>query len=179
MGKGYCTVTDVRNALTPSGLESDRETAANLPDEQIQDQIDEAEGIVDTYLNNRYQIILEEIEVEDPDNPGNTLVWLVAPVPVRGLTRNIAAFLSALVYRKNKDLAEDDPIRLRYTLSMDLLEKVLSGKIVLPLPTNETPPQGVEIFNPYEGDLFTMCDVGLGYETSGKQVYWPYQQWVM
>lgn len=174
----YCTIRDVRNALAPSGA-SDQETAAKLPDWQIEDQINEAEGVVNTYLLSKYTITTVEVEEDDPDNPGNILVSTVAPPPVRAFTRNIAAYLSALVFRKSKDLTEDDPIRLRYAQTMDLLNRIADGKILLPLPPAGSTAQDVEIFNPYTGDLFTLSDVGLGYESQGKQVYWPANQWVI
>lgn len=172
----YCTVRDVRNALTPDGSVSDTATAASLDDWQIEDQINEAEGIVASYISQRYTITSEEVEEPNPEDPEEVWVSFVAPDPIRAWTRNIAAYLSALVYRKNKDLTEDDPIRLRYTLTMENLKAVRDGLMDIDLPGTETGGSVVHVENLYEGDLFGMEDVGLGYVgSSSSQRLWPYR----
>ena len=47
----YCTVPDVRAALTPGGVQAgdSGQTAASLEDWQIRDAIDEGEGMVNGY----------------------------------------------------------------------------------------------------------------------------------
>lgn len=171
----YCTVRDVRLALTPNGsVDDENQTGASLPDYQIEDAISEAEGIVKMYLASRYTIPTGEVEEINPEDPGETWVNVVAPPPVRGWTRNIAAFLAALTFRKNKDLPEDDPIRLRYKLAMSMLMEVRDRRLDLDLPATITDDdQGVTVVNLYEGTLFGLEDVGLEYDGRTAQRLWP------
>lgn len=172
----YCTPADVRAALTPGGVTDDLQTAASLEDWQLLDAIDEAEGTINGYLKG-YQIIVEIHEEVDPDDPNNVVGFTAAPDPVRRWTRDIAAYLGALTFRKNKDLPEDDPIRLRFNMAMDLLKQVLSGTLVLPLPVNEDGKSKVEIFNLYDGTLFGPEDFHLGPDPSHVQVLIPLNGW--
>ncbi len=175
----YCTLRDVRAALTPGASSTDIETAAGFDDWQIEDGIEEAEGIVNAHVLSRYTIPTGEVEVEDPENPGNTLVWVVAPSPVRGWTRDIAAWLVTLTHRKSKDIGEDDPVRLRYLMVMGMLEDIRDRKSSLPgsvfPPAEEDSVSAVFVENLYEGKLFDPEDFGLGYGAPyrGPQVYWP------
>ena len=172
----YCTPSDVRAALTPGGVDDAQQTAASLPDWQILDAIDEAEGVVNGYFNG-YDIIVEIHEEVDPDDPNNTVGFTAAPDPVRRWTRNIAAYLAALTFRKNKDLPKDDPIRLRYEATMGWLADVRSGKIIPPLPVVVGGGHKVEIFNLYEGTLFGPEDFHLGPDPSHVQVMVPLNGW--
>lgn len=172
----FCTPADVRAALTPGGIADSDQTAASLTDWQLLDAIDEAEGSVAGYFRG-YQIIVEIHEEPDPDNPNNTVVFTAAPDPVRRWTRDVAAYLAALTFRKNKDLPEDDPIRLRYNMAMGFLNDVRSGKIIPPLPVVEDGKSKVEIFNLYEGTLFSPEDFHLGPDTSHVQVIVPAVGW--
>lgn len=172
----YCTPNDVRAALTPGGVTDQDQTAASLPDWQLLDAIDEAEDMVNAYLV-AYSIVVETHEVDDPDNPGNTAVFVAAPNPVRRWTRDIAAYLATLTFRKNKDLPEDDPIRLRYSIVVGLLAQVRSGILLLPLPIVEGGGHQVEIFNLYDGTLFGPEDFGLGLDQSHVQVLQPLNGW--
>lgn len=160
----YCTVRDVRLALTPSGDPADGSTGAGLPDWQIEDAINEAEGTINAFIATRYSIITIEVDEVNPEDPLETWVWTVAPSPIRGWTRDIAAYLCALTYRRNKDLAEDDPIRLRYNMVLGFLLAVRDRQMDISLPVNETDDQGVHVENLYEGDLFSLEDFGLGHE---------------
>ncbi len=176
----YCTVRDVRVALTPNGVGDNSGTAAELEDWQIENAITEAEGVVSSYIASRYTIYSEEVEELNPEDPEEVWLSVVAPEPVRSWTRNIAAYLAALTYRRNKDLTEDDPIRLRYTHTMENLVAVRDGRMDLDLPGTEVDTSGVHVENLYTGDLFGLEDVGLGYAGSGQaQRYWPYRDDVM
>lgn len=161
--KGYCIPHDVRLALAPLSEFSEKSTAASLTDEQINDAIDEAEDIVDSYVLGRYTIPIIDFEQDDPDNPGFVLVYNVAPDPVRGLTRNIAAYLATLTFRKNKDLPEDDPIRLRYRMTMEILGSIRGSVSILPdvFEPVTSGSDAVYVENLYQGTLFGMEDVGL------------------
>lgn len=174
----YCTVRDVRLALTPGGVDENQpkgETAAILPDWQILDAIDEAEALINAYVAARYNIVTAEVEEENPENPAETWVNEVAPAPIRSWTRSIAAYLGALTYRRNKDLGEDDPIRLRYNLVMDLLRGVRDHQIGLPLPATDNVGFAPHAENLYEGQLFDLEDFQLGVNDRfiRHQYLWP------
>lgn len=169
--KGYCTAADVRLALAPLSDYNDVATAAKLTDPQIEDAISEAEGIVDSYTSARYTIPLV----------GTIPSPITAPAPVRGLTRSVAAYLAALTFRKNKDLTEDDPIRLRYGVALGVLTSIRDRKANLDeevfLPVDDE-SQGVTVVNLYEGTLFTMADVGLVPDPSSySRVAIPLRGW--
>jgi phage gp36-like protein len=178
----YCTIRDVRLALTPSADAEAKDTAASLPDWQIEDAISEAEGWVNTYILARYTIPSVEVSENPPEDvpDAGILVSFVAPSPVRGWTRDIAAYLATLTFRKHKDLGKDDPVRLRYAMVVALLEAIRDGKSDLPSATFppadvDSTSQGVHVENLYEGKLFSPDDFGLGYGApyQGPQVYWP------
>lgn len=173
----YCTIRDVRLALTPSALETDNETAAKLPDWQIEDAIAEAEGTINAFLLSRYTIPTMEVEEPNPENPLEVWVWIVAASPIRGWTRDIAAWLCALTFRRNKDLPEDDPIRLRYLMVLGFLTAVRDRNMDLPLPGADTgDDQGVTVVNLYDGNLFGLEDFNLGYDGHRQaQRFWPYR----
>jgi phage gp36-like protein len=144
----YCSVADVRLALTPAGVATDDATGATLNDDGIEDAIAEASGTVDAYIATRYTIEM------DGD---------VATAPVRYWTRTIAAYLAHLTQKRNRDVVPDDPIRLRYTATIAMLEAVRDGKANLPLEPAENDDVGEgAIFNLYpDPPLFDMEDVGL------------------
>lgn len=168
----YCTPADVRAALTPGGVSDDDQTAASLPDWQIADAIDEAESIVNIYTGD-YSIVPVEVVDQDPDDPNNVPPYTVAPSPIRRWTRDIAAYLATLTFRKGKDLTPDDPIRLRFAIVMALLADVRSNATILPLPPAEgTSGDDVEIFNLYEGTLFGPEDFNLTRSGQDVQRIW-------
>lgn len=149
----YSSPADVRNALAPGASEA-VDTAASLADDQITDAIKEADGVVDTYIYALYGI------PQDPDNLD------VAIFPVRGWSRDIAAYLATLTFRKSKDMEENDPVRLRYNQVISLLQKIADGELQPNLPQPATPPdgygsQGAFVYNLYPGKLFTAADVFL------------------
>ena len=174
----YCTVKDVRTALTSGAV---AENAASLEDWQIEDAIDQAEGTVNAFLSLRYVIPVPvtEIEEDDPDNPGNVLVNEVAAAPIRYWTRDIAAWYCVLTHRMSKDISEDDPIRLHRNEAVELLTAVRDRKsnLAIPLvPVDEGGSQ-VEIFNLYEGNLFGPEDQNLTIDSSQTQHYIRSARW--
>lgn len=159
----YSSVEDVRNALTPGADSDDASTAAGLEDEQLNDSISEADAIIDAWIAGTVKIP----SVIDDDHPDG-----VAPYPVRYYSRNIAAWLATLTFKRNKDVPPDDPVRLRYIETMKLLERIASGDFVLPNPpfepTDDGGAGGGEVFNQYEGTLFGPSDFNLGYGGSRR-----------
>lgn len=135
----WASLTDVREAL--SSPESAAGTAASLPDGLLQAQVEEAEGLVNLYLS-EYEVPL--------DDSG------LAPQPVRGWVRNIAAYLAHLVWMRGKDVPMDEPNRLRYTDTLRFLEKVQNGEFLLTFSRVEGGASGDGgVYNVYEGRLLT------------------------
>lgn len=163
----YCTVQDVRTALAPGVvIPNATPDASSLPDWQIKDAIEAAEGVVNAHVLSRYQIILADTTVPAPV-PGDddaTAQAEVAPSPIRAWTRDIAAWYITLTFNKAKDIEADDPIRLRMGLVMDLLRDVRDRKSIIALPPvddAENTASGAEIYNLYEGTLFGPEDFSL------------------
>jgi hypothetical protein len=156
----YSLVEDVRNALTPGGSSSDTTTAASFSDAQIEDAINEADSIIDTHISLLYDI------PQDPDEA------LVAVEPVRWWSRDIAAYLATLTFKRSKDIPADEPIRLRFALVMSLLVAIRDGKASVELPPADGGSE-VVVQNLYTGYLFGPEDFGLapaGYSGPG---IWP------
>lgn len=180
----YSSVQDVRLALTPGALPSNQETAASFQDAQLEDAIREADGIIDTYISQWYTVPTVEETVPDVDNPPNQVTQTVAPYPVRGWSRSIAAYLATLTFMKHKDVGEDDPVRLRYNMAIAMLtsirdrESYLNPNVFPPVEDPVAANQGVYVINPYEGELFEPSDFRLAPEGySNPQVLWPNHRW--
>lgn len=156
----YSSVFDVRNALTPGASSSDATTASSLSEAQIVDAINEADSRIDGYLPADYTVPMQEIQqsTEDPLPPPQE----VAHNLIRFWSRDIAAYLATLTFKRNKDVSSDDPVRLRYNMAMSDLEKVARG--ILVLPPDATPGDevgNVFIANQYEGRMFGLEDFDL------------------
>jgi phage gp36-like protein len=167
----YSSPTDVRFALTPGGDEADKSTAAILEDDQITDAIKEADGTIDTYIFSLFGI------PQDPDTPE------VAVYPVRAWSRDIAAYLATLTYRKFKDYGEDEPVRQRYKFVIDLLDKIAAGKLRPNLPQPPDPgdgvgPQGAFVYNVNSFKLFRPSDIWVPppWARGGRNPAWTYVQ---
>lgn len=105
----------------------------------------------------RYSVPVETVLQGDPP-----LEQEVAVQPVRYWSRNIAAYLATLTWRKGTDLTADDPVRLRYDSTMQLLTAIRDGKATVDLPdADDTAPGEITVINSYEGKLFTAEDFGL------------------
>lgn len=159
----YSSALDVRNALTPEGASTDGSTAATLSDTQITDSIAEADGLIDAYVGSRYAIVLD-----------TTLTPNVAKGVIRWWSRTIAAYLATLTYKRNQDVPADEPIRLRYDMVMELLEKVRNGTLDLNLVPVDNDSTDVFVENLYEGDLFTPAMFGLDPRFPNR---WPRDLW--
>lgn len=149
----YCSPIDVRNALTPGATSTDPSTGAGLSDEQIDDAIRQADSRINGYLPSDYIVPTETLE--------NTLI--VSTPPFRYWSRDIAAYLATLTYRRSKDLSQDDPVRLRYQDTM--LELGLVAKGVFELPpssgSEDVASGDVFVYNQYQGQLFGPKDFAL------------------
>lgn len=164
----YSTVDDVRDALAPGGSNA-ANTAASLEDVQIRNAIEEADSTIDSYLLRRYSIPQEDTEA------GGQVVKVAVP-PVRWYSRNIAAYLATLTWRRGKDIGEDDPVRLRYRDTVDLLRRVQANEADLSslppfVPPNQT--SDVLALNAYEGTLFGPRDFSLRHTAQIYPDTWP------
>lgn len=168
----YSTAEMVRSALAPGDWvefpESDPDnptgTAADLEDVQLDDAIAEADATIDSYLGSHY---VSPVGIVAPAT--------TAPHPIDYWSRNIAAYLATLTYRRGQDLAEDDPVVRRYRATMLALVAVRDGKATLPLPVNSGAGGNIGALppiNPYVGDLFGAEDFDLAPVGSS----WPNRQ---
>lgn len=178
----YCTVFDVRAALTPGASANDKATAAGLKNWQIEEAIAEATGVLDLYLFNRYTYAVTEQEViasiDDQGEPVKEQAE-VAPNPVRAWTRNIAAYLATLTFLQNKDLDAKDPVALRYAMTVGQLQAVKEGTLDIPGLDPTAGGDGVHVENLYEGTLFGPEDFMLTPEgvVPSPNVIWPLRGW--
>lgn len=181
----YSTPLDVRLALTPGADSADLSTAAGLTDQQIIDAILEADGIINAYLLRLYTIPVADFVEANPlatDPPADpplpeTITSNVAPRPVRGWSRDIAAYLATLTFKRNQDVTKDDPVRLRYAQAMEMLTAIRDSKAFLDPDT--FPPAGedvggkVFVENLYDGKLFGLSDFDLA--PNGSNTAYPPQ----
>jgi phage gp36-like protein len=159
----YVTPTDIRNALaSTSNLPG---SAAVLQDADLNDAISEAQSEVDGKLANRYGPLL-------PFAAGSV------PTLVVNITRDIAAYLATLTYRRGNPIQPGDPVQLRYTQAEKKLDAIAAGTIELPTPDGATGtqeaanPTGV-VANPVDGDLWNAADFDLR-ERVGVWPAWPW-----
>ena len=163
----YSTVTDVRNALAPGGQWTG--TAATLEDPEIEDAIRQADSRIHSYLRLRYEIPVEMVEQGDPPQPHE-----VAPAPVRYWSRDIAAYLATLTFKRNKDVSPDDPVRLRHNAAMSELTDARKGVITLPFPPPVPDDSSVTVVNQYVGRLFGPEDFDLTHAGHARRPgTWP------
>lgn len=157
----YSTVTDVRNALAPGSVREG--TAATLTDQQIIDAINQADALIRSKIGHLYIIPLETVDIPaQGENPASTEEF--AEEPVRYWSRDIAAYLVTLTYKRNADVSENDPVRLRMNLAMAGVTEVQRGQATLPFPPYVPPGQtsaDAAVINQYTGDLFGAEDFDL------------------
>ena len=158
---GYCTLPQLINALRPIGLPANQpsQTAADLPEPQLNDAIAEASSLVDSAIGGRYLTPVAPVDQSAPT---------IFPHPIDFYTRDIAAYLATCTYRGSVDFTNDDPIYRRYAVALAALNDVKNGVGVLPIPEVDpnTGATGVgEPVNPYLGKLFGPEDFDLTYKS--------------
>lgn len=159
----YSSVADVRNAVAPGVIgRDDPATAGTLNEDQITDAINEADSIVDLHVSARYTV---------EQDPADTSV---AKAPFRYMSRNIAAYLITLTYRRTKAVDERDPVELRYRETMAMLVAIRDGNLDVPgaTPADSATSEQVFVYNQYEGKMFYPQDMGLGPSPSELNRLW-------
>jgi Protein of unknown function (DUF1320) len=137
---GYCQVSDVRNALSQDGEESGTNTASDLSDVQITDAIAEADNIINGFVGGSYTTV---------------------PAVVKFWSRDLSAYLATLTWRKSSDIGPNDPVRLRYALTMSQLMQIKSGGVQAPPPDVKATEGDAHVENQYTGTLFQTPDFDL------------------
>jgi phage gp36-like protein len=162
----YSLTQDVRLALTPGAVSSDKTTAAGLDENQLIDAINQADAKINGYVPDGYTVPMVTLPNEDPE-----VVVQVAANPFRFWSRDIAAYLATLTFKRNADVTADDPVRLRYEATMADLLLVRQGDYTLPPSAGEAAVDGeISIHNLYEGNLFGPSDFALSTQ-SGMRTY--------
>lgn len=145
----YSTPADVRQVLSPDGQQDDDETAAGFSDEALTDAVARADATLNTKLASRYAV---PVDTAQYDTGGILREW----------SSVIAAYYATLTYSRGADIADTDPIRLRYQEVATLLDGIAKGTTVLPFPDTTDPNQGIAVVNRYEGDMFRLDDFDIG-----------------
>lgn len=151
----YCTLPKLIEALRPSQLPDSvpAQTAADLEAHQLNDAIEHASSMVDTYISGRYKTPVAP-QGEPP----------VIPHPIDYWTRDIAAYLATCVWRGSADFTNDDPIYRRFAIAMTGLTNIQNGSGTLNIPPVDSATGGAgvgEPVNPYLGKLFGPEDFDL------------------
>lgn len=161
----YCTIRSVRQAIAPGVWPDDTEpatktnTAADVPNAQITNQIAEASSRIDTYIGGRYHVPVAALD-GDPT---------AFPSPIGYWARDIAAYLTLLVWRKNQNIDPEDPIPLRYAQVIAEMIAVRDGKATLLISGNDGTGGTAGAGQPINlaPAMFSPCDFDIG----GPQ--WP------
>jgi phage gp36-like protein len=142
----YSTVLIVRTALAAGGL-LDPTSAASMSDADIQDKIDEADALIDGYLNARYAL---------------PITGTVPPIVIM-ISRDLAASYATLTYLGSIPIAQNHPVQIKAGSAMATLEKIRTGDIMLPLPGagSEQRSDNPVVENLYEGSMFTLGQFSL------------------
>lgn len=147
----YATVSDVRDALNPTGSPTDPGSASGMTDEALSEAIGRATDEVNARLAGRYRVPFTD------------------PVPglITDVTVAVAAYKATLTHRQGELLLDRAPVWLAYENALDLLTGLADGSMVLPPPVDggggAVGGGGLTVVNPYAGDLFRPRDFGLSY----------------
>jgi len=150
----YSEPNDVRNVLAPGVWPAPGPdpapktgTAADLSDDQLNAAISQGDNLIDSYIGGRYAT-----PVADP--PEGLIQW----------SATAGAYYATLTYRKGKDISDQDPVTRRFAILMQMLQRISTGSLTLPLPGNTQPGANAGVgspVNPYSGDLFDSSDFNL------------------
>lgn len=142
----YVAPSGIRNAVAPDG--SYTGTCAELDDEQLQEHIQSAQDLVDSYT---------DVPFQDWNVPG----------VVKDLVIALASFYATLAYRKGKELNAMHPVYLRYQDAQRTLTGIKSGVLTFEPPAvdSDGPPvrRRPKINNAWRSsaELFPMGEFGM------------------
>lgn len=131
----YVNPDDVRATL--AGTATLAGSAAALADDDLLNAIYEAQDEVNARIAGRYTTPMVDV-----------------PPLVGNITRDIAAYLATLTYRRGNPIQPGDPVLLRYQRAQTLLGQVANGQIVLSASPPPGQTSGTPTANPYSGSLF-------------------------
>lgn len=146
----YSTVQSVRLVLRgmsdPGKADDPDYTAAQLDDAQIEYEINNADGQIDSILRRRFSLPLP------------------SPVPtvLKNLSTDIAAALCDMTFRGSREYASEfAPARLRYERAIMILDHIANGDYPLYNVGEGPDALGDEsvVINPYSGDILLSTDV--------------------
>lgn len=167
----YSTPAMVRRILNPLGSDDGSRptpskpsnTAADLDDAALSDAIAEADTIIDSRLGGVYTTPV-----------ANTAAGVV-PHPLDFWSRDIAAWLATLTYRKGQELPQGNPVALRYSAVMDALKSASVGHLHLGFAeqVNDVREGAGAPVNPYDGTLFGPEDFGIN-SVNPEYLHVPY-----
>lgn len=117
----YATWEQVRDVLTrDKGIVGDN--AASIEQHVVEAQIRDAQSEIDARLAERYVVPFDPV-----------------PPLITSLTINLAAYLTHLTFRQNRDMiSELNPVYLRYQRADTQLTQLQNGQMVIP-PTESDP----------------------------------------
>lgn len=138
----YSTVQDVRLALSVGASGLDGTMSSEVSDDQIADNIAEADAQIDGYLSVRYAV---------------PVTGTVPPL-LKFLSRDLAAYLTQLTWLGSVDMGANDPVKLRLERANHILDDLRNGKMTVPLDPagDDTSQFDPYVLNPYDGSMFTL-----------------------
>jgi phage gp36-like protein len=155
----YSDTEDVRRLLIGYRGDTENRTADVLDNDQLLDDIANADAQIDASLNRRYEV---------PFAP---------PIPamVKYMSIDIAAYLADMRFRGSREYGSTHPVQLRYDRARRLLDDLGSGRRLLELATEDE----ALVINPYDGVLMSTRHVWTRYpegqiEPDGGGLPYPY-----
>lgn len=120
----YCTRHDVVDVVTRDAAEV-KGNAGVLDDEAVDKAILDAQAEIDSRLALKYTV---------PFSP--------VPPLINSIAQDIAAYLSDLIFRENRDMASElNPIFLRYQRAQAMLGRLQTGEAIIPPPEGGDPEE--------------------------------------
>jgi phage gp36-like protein len=125
----------------------DPTSAASLSDADIQDKIDEADALIDSYLTARYAL---------------PIAGTVPPILLM-ISRDLAASYATITYLGSIPIAQNHPVQVKAGSAMTTLDKIRTGDIMLSLPGagSEQRTDNPVVENLYDGSMFTLGQFNL------------------
>lgn len=156
----YSNREDVRRLLVGARGDDGNRTPDVLDNDQIDDDIANADAQIDAALNRRYEV------------PFTTPI----PAMVKFMSIDIASYLADMRFRGSREYSgTTHPFQLRYDRARRLLDDLGSGRRLLD-GANE---DDAIVINPYDGTLMTTRHIWTRYpegqiEADGESLPYPY-----